>query len=66
MDLQNKAGIDNETERLLVNHCSLVLFGGKPSALFTVRTEQCYACLLDTISKIDTSVSSTILRKTQN
>jgi hypothetical protein len=54
-----------EVEHLLINHCSSVLFGGKASALFIVRTEKCYSLLLDLVIQLDTNVSLTILKKIQ-
>jgi hypothetical protein len=56
----------NHVERLLINHCSSVLFGGKPSALFMVRTEKCYSCLMESINQFDNNTSSLVLRNTQN
>jgi hypothetical protein len=56
----------DEIERVLVNHCGPVLFGGKPSALFIVKTENCYFCLMELINQIDSAASATILRKNQN
>jgi hypothetical protein len=55
-----------EIERTLVNHCSPVLFGNKPAALFIVKTEKCYACLMDLIIQVDEQASSIILRKSKN
>jgi hypothetical protein len=56
----------DELERTLINHCSPVLFGVKPSALFTVKTGECCACLLESLHRIDKDVSSLILRKSKN
>jgi hypothetical protein len=64
--LQNKTAGPDEIERIFINHCSLVLFGGKPSALFIVRTKKCYFCLMDVIHQFDNEVSSIVLRRTQN
>jgi hypothetical protein len=58
--------IPEETERIIINHCGPVLFGGKPSALFIVRTEKCYFFLMNLINQIDASVSAMIMRNTQN
>jgi hypothetical protein len=66
MTALNNLPFHDELERILVNHCSPVLFGGKPSALFIVKTEKCYSCLMGLINQIDNTASSTVLRKNQN
>jgi hypothetical protein len=57
--------LTKELEQIFITHCGPVLFGAKPSALFIVRTEKCYSCLLDFIIQIDTRVSLIILKKNQ-
>jgi hypothetical protein len=66
MVLSKENPYHDESERLLIRHCSPVLFGSKPAALFIVKTEKCYFCLLDLINQIDNETSSIILRTTQN
>jgi hypothetical protein len=56
----------NRAKRLLVNYCSPVLFGKKPSALFMARTKKCYCCLMNLIRQFDRDVAAIILRKTEN
>jgi hypothetical protein len=62
--------IHDEIKRILfnhwINHCGPVLFGSKPSALFVIRTEECYSCLLEWVNQCDEDTSSIILRNTRN
>jgi hypothetical protein len=58
--------VNAEIERILVNHCSPVLFGSKPAALFAVRTEEYYYCLMDRVRHFDNKASSIVLKKTEN
>jgi hypothetical protein len=56
----------DDLEQIFITHCGPVIFGGKPSALFIVRTEKCYSYLLDLIIQVDAKVSLIILKKIQN
>jgi hypothetical protein len=58
--------IPGEIERIFINQCGPVLFGGKPSALFWVSTEKCFSCLLDLINQIDRGASAIVLKKTKS
>jgi hypothetical protein len=58
--------INGEIERIFINQCGPVLFGSKPSALFWVSTESCFACLLDLIGRIDRGASVFVLKNTKN
>jgi hypothetical protein len=55
----------DDLEQIFITHCGPVLFSSKPSALFIVRTEQCYSCLLDIIIQMDAKISLIILKKIQ-
>jgi hypothetical protein len=37
--------VPDDVKRIIINHCSLVLLGGKPAALFTLRSKDAFAAL---------------------
>jgi hypothetical protein len=52
--------VRTEIERIIINHCSPVLLGFKPAALFTLPSEDCLACLS---GLLPSAITLMILRK---